>query len=157
MRRVIIKVIQIVLLAPATLSGPFLLMLIPTAFLDLIDHVTSLIETILVIVFAVCSFLGLLASWVVVLSGIDHVRAKKPMKTQVQTGLGVGIVGGCSILIWTVHYIRHEGLPQPGAAILSWSIFIGSPIAVLTYQFLDLIRKVPSAKQTAMATVDRES
>ena len=59
MRRVIIKVIQIVLLAPATLSGPFLLMLIPTAFLDLIDHVTSLIETIFVIVFAVCSFLGL--------------------------------------------------------------------------------------------------
>lgn len=136
---------QIVCLVPGTLFFPFVLLLLPTIFLDLADHTINLVEAIFALSIAVSILAGLVAAWSVILSGANRIRINYSLKATVEVALALGTFGGCSVLIWAVKFIAQDKSADLAGAILAilfWTLFLGTPVSVLTYQFVGLIRAV---------------
>jgi hypothetical protein len=150
-KRSVSTTIQIILLAPALLCAPFVLMVTPVIFLDWADGTINLIEAVFALSLAISIIAGLLASWKVILSGTNFIREQQMLKTKVQIGLALGTFGGCSVLVWAIKFIVHEGLPRPNAAIIAWSLFLGPSIALLAYQFLTLFKAAGDTRSPSSA------
>jgi hypothetical protein len=139
MKRLFSAAIQLILLAPALICVPYVLAIVPALFPP---SEPNRIKSIFEFSLAASILVGLMTSVIVIFAGANRIRADKNSKQIFQTGLALGIYDGCSILIWAVKYIVHEGSPHQSVAILSWTLFLGPPIAELTYLFVLLVRPI---------------
>ena len=141
MKRLFIKGLQIVCILPATASVPFILWAILASILDLLDKTYGFAEVILAVAIGVSILSGVAASWAVISSEINYFRTYVSFKRKAQIGLALGAVGGCSVLIWAAKFIialntsRHD----KRTAFLSWVLFCGPSIALVSSQFVVLI------------------
>jgi hypothetical protein len=145
--RFITLAIQLIIIAPGILLVPFTFGAPLLVILGLFDHKTNLIQVTLIVLLAASLFAGVVASVFVIFSHENYLTMKKSLKTKAQTGLALGIVGGCSAMIWLAKYIMGQGFAHPWSDIESWSLFFGPSIALLTYQLLALSRPVHSVQE----------
>lgn len=143
MKRLFIKSIQIICILPATASVPFILGAIVAAILDLFDGTYGFAGVILQVAIGVSILSGVAASWAVISSEISYFRTNASFKRKVQIGLTLGAIGGCSVLILAAKFIiaLNTSTHDKRTAILSWGVFCGPSIALLTSQFIVLTIK----------------
>jgi hypothetical protein len=150
MKRLLSAAIQLILLAPALICVPYVVAIVPALFPP---SESNRIKSIFEFSLAASILLGLMTAVIVIFSGANHIRTDSNSKKIIQLGLALGIYGGCSVLIWAVKYIVHERAPHYGSAILSWALFLGPPIAEVTYLFVSLMRPIrPRNERSVLST-----
>jgi uncharacterized membrane protein len=138
--RILLRVIQILCILPATVSVPFVAAVVPAAIFDLSQHTYGLAEVSLAIALSACILLGTASSWAFILLWPERLRATN-LKRPVQTGLGLGVLAGCGVLIWAAKFIVNDSSTSDHwGAILSWVLFCGPPIAVVAYQLIQTLK-----------------
>jgi hypothetical protein len=144
--------IQLIIIAPGIFIIPFTFGAPILVILGLFDPTSksNLILVTFVVALAASIFAGVVASVSVILSGANYITMNKSLKTKAQTGLALGIVGGCSAMIWLAKFIMHEGYARPWGGIESWVLFFGPSIALVTYQFLALTLLVHSNQEATV-------
>jgi hypothetical protein len=152
MKRLLSAAIQLILLAPALICVPYILAIVPALFPP---SEPNRIKSIFEFSLAASILVGLMTSVIVIFSDANRIRANKNSKQIFQTGLALGIYGGCSILIWAVKYIVHERSPHYGGAILGWNLFLDPPIAEVTYLFVLLTRRNRPGNERSILPVDK--
>jgi hypothetical protein len=150
--RFVTVAIRLIIIAPGILIIPFTFGAPILVILGLLDPTSksNLILVTFVVALSASIFAGVVASVSVILSGTNHIRMNKSQKTKAQTGLALGIVGGCSAMIWLAKFIMHEGYARPWGVIESWVLFFGPSIALMTYQFVALTRPVHSNQEATV-------
>lgn len=151
------KALQIIFLAPAILSLPFIVLAPVDAILELVGHTMGFAEATLTALLAAGILAGLAASVIVMFSDANYIRTNTFLKTTVPTALALGIVGGCSVLIWIAGFIEHDGSTRAWVAICSWAVFIGPPVGLLTYQFFKLVTAARSGWESEESSVGGET
>jgi hypothetical protein len=101
---------------------------------------------LLILVASLSVMAGLVSSLIVIFKGTAQVRGKPSLRRKIQIGLALGIVAGCSVLIWivTLKMGPYTTRDQERFLIAEYMLMVNPPLVLGLIQSYQLLRSEKS-------------